>query len=394
MITLETFRQGIEEILPAGFEKELFNQKKPLTVKWGADPSAPDLHLGHMVVLNKLRQLQQAGFTIIFLIGDFTATIGDPTGKSETRKSLTAEEVVANAKTYQDQVFKILDRDKTQVVYNSTWLDKLSARDIVGLTAKYNVARMLERDDFNKRFRSNQSISLHEFLYPLLQGYDSVVLENDIEIGGTDQKFNLLVGRHLQREYGKREQAIITVSILEGLDGSQKMSKSLGNHIGITEEPGQMFGKLMSIPDHLIIRYFKLLTDKTADEIRSYEDRLRSGVNPKLIKEELGKHMVALLHNKEAAENAAQEFNRVFSEGHVPDDMPEIQLAEDARLDDLLIHHQLAPSKKESHRLIKQGAVSINGEKQDDPFFLVTSSGEELIIKVGKRKWLKIKKSA
>jgi len=379
--------RGIETCFPEDLLTKL--SEKPHTIKFGADPSAPDLHLGHMVILNKLRAFQEKGHHIIFIIGDFTAMIGDPTGKSETRKPLDEAQIKENAKTYQDQLFKILDRSKTTVVYNSDWLGKLSAKDLVQLSAKYTVARMLERDDFTKRFSNNQSISIHEFLYPLLQGHDSVHLKNDIEIGGTDQTFNLLMGRHLQKESGQKPQGVITMPILEGLDGHHKMSKSLSNHIGLLDSPKDMFGKLMSIPDHLIMRYFSLLTIYSTDAINDMQAAMDGGENPKNFKLKLAKTLVTQLHSSKDADTAEAEFARVFSDQEIPTDMPETTLAAPTRIDELLVAHQLAPSKKEAHRLIIQGGVSINQQKVTDPFTLVANTVES-IIKAGKRRWLKV----
>jgi tyrosyl-tRNA synthetase len=379
--------RGIETCFPEDLLTKL--SEKSHTIKFGADPSAPDLHLGHMVILNKLRAFQEKGHHIIFIIGDFTAMIGDPTGKSETRKPLDEARIKENAKTYQDQLFKILDRSKTTVVYNSDWLGKLSAKDMVQLSAKYTVARMLERDDFTKRFSNNQSISIHEFLYPLLQGYDSVHLKNDIEIGGTDQTFNLLMGRHLQKESGQKPQGVITMPILEGLDGHHKMSKSLANHIGLLDSPKDMFGKLMSIPDHLIMRYFSLLTSYSTDAINDMQAAMDGGENPKNFKLKLAKTLVTQLHSSEDADTAEAEFARVFSDQEIPTDMPETTLTIPTRLDELLVSHQMVPSKKEAHRLISQGGVSINQQKVTDPFTLVANDIES-IIKAGKRRWLKV----
>jgi tyrosyl-tRNA synthetase len=379
--------RGIETCFPDDLLSKL-NEKK-MTIKFGADPSAPDLHLGHMVILNKLRVLQEMGHQVIFIIGDFTAMIGDPTGKSETRKPLDEAQIIENAKTYQVQLFKILDKAKTTVVYNSDWLGKLSAKEMVQLSARYTVARMLERDDFTKRFSKNQPISIHEFLYPLLQGYDSVHLKNDVEIGGTDQTFNLLMGRHLQKEFGQKPQGVITLPILEGLDGHQKMSKSLANHIAILDVPKDMFGKLMSIPDHLITRYFSLLTQVSNDEIKAMESEMTTGENPKQFKLKLAKTMVTILHSEQAANDAEIEFGRVFSDQEIPSDMPETTLQAPTRLDDLLTAHQMAVSKKEAQRLISQGGVSVNQEKVTDPFTLIDPKTES-IIKAGKRRWLKV----
>ncbi|MSR88224.1 MAG: tyrosine--tRNA ligase [Candidatus Margulisbacteria bacterium] len=380
LITNQNLQRGLETIHPKNLTETLLSSQKPLTIKWGADPSAPDLHLGHMVVLNKLALLQSLGHQVLFLIGDFTAMIGDPTGKSETRKPLTSEQVLENAKTYQDQVFKILDPKKTTVVFNSTWLSKLTATDIVKLTAHYTVARMLERDDFSKRFKSEQSISIHEFLYPLFQGYDSVELKSDIEIGGTDQTFNLLMGRHLQKEYGQKPQGVITVPILEGLDGVQKMSKSLHNHIAILDTPKEMFGKLMSIPDTLMPKYYDLLT--TLD--------FSLEIHPRDAKITLAKHIVTRLHSAQDAEAAHEEFLRVFSQNQIPTDIPEVHIQDEIRLDDFLLQHKIVPSKKEAHRLIQQGAVTVEGEKEMDPFKLLTTQ-KNYLIKAGKRNWIHIR---
>lgn len=387
---LDTFKAGLEEIIPDSFIERLSQAQKPLTIKFGADPSAPDLHLGHMVVLNKLRLLQEMGHQVQFIIGDFTATIGDPTGKSETRKPLTPEQVAENAKSYQAQIFKILDPQKTTVYFNSEWLDKLSSRDMIALSAKLTVARMLERDDFEKRYKSNQPISIHEFMYPLLQGYDSVVLKSDLEMGGTDQKFNLLMGRHLQKEAGLAQQAIATVPILEGLDGVQKMSKSLNNHIGITDVPQEMFGKLMSIPDALIIRYFTLVTDVSPDQIQTYAQALSEGENPRYIKEALAVHVVSRLHNSTDATHASEQFKQIFSQKQTPDEMPDIQVSGELRLDEFLVQHGILPSKKEANRMIQQGAVSLDGVRVEDPFYVLFPMETPVVLKVGKRKFFSL----
>ncbi|MDD4526570.1 MAG: tyrosine--tRNA ligase [Candidatus Margulisbacteria bacterium] len=390
---MDAIIKGFVDVINFDDLKDLLNSKKRLKVKWGADPSAPDLHLGHTVVLRKLKILQDLGHEIIFLIGDFTAMIGDPTGKSKTRKELSEEQVIENAETYQSQVFKILDKDKTTVVYNSTWLSKLTAKDMVKLTAKYNVARMLERDDFNKRFSNNISISIHEFLYPLLQGYDSVELEADIEMGGTDQKFNLLVGRHLQKEYGQKPQVILTMPILEGLDGVQKMSKSLGNHVGLTDTPNEMFGKLMSIPDELIVRYFELLTDVCSTKIDEMKKQMKDGsVNPRDLKVNLGKTIVGMYHSKEEADKAEEYFITAFRQKDIPEDIPELCVSKikgDLTLINILKFAEMASSNKEIKRLFEQGAVSLDGEKITDPFFELEKD-KEVVIKSGKRNFLKI----
>ncbi|MEI7942852.1 MAG: tyrosine--tRNA ligase [Candidatus Riflemargulisbacteria bacterium] len=390
---MNTIIKGLVDVINAEDLNELLASKKRLKVKWGADPSAPDLHLGHTVVLRKLKIFQALGHEIIFLIGDFTAMIGDPTGKSKTRKELSEEQVIKNAETYQDQVFKVLDREKTTVVYNSTWLSKLTAKDIVKLTAQYNVARMLERDDFNKRFTNNVSISIHEFLYPLFQGYDSVALEADIEMGGTDQKFNLLVGRHLQKEYGQKPQIVLTMPILEGLDGVQKMSKSLGNHVGLTDSPNEMFGKLMSIPDELIIKYFELLTDVSDSIIEKMKKQMKDGsVNPRDLKVNLGKTIIEMYHSKEDALKAEEYFITAFRDKDIPEDIPEMNVTKiegELTLINIMKLAYMASSNKEIKRLFEQGAVSLDGEKVSDPFYLL-ESGKEVVIKSGKRNFLKI----
>lgn len=384
------FKQGLEEVIPESALEKIATAQKPLKIKFGIDPSAPEVHLGHMVVLKKLRLLQEMGHQVIFLIGSFTAMIGDPTGKSETRRALTSDQVLSYAQTYQHQAFKILDASRTQVVYNAEWLDKLSGSEMIALAARYTVARMLERDDFHKRFTHEKSIAIHEFLYPLLQGYDSVILENDIEMGGTDQKFNLLMGRHLQKEYEKPLQACITTPILEGLDGVHKMSKSLGNHIGIMDSAGDQFGKIMSMPDELILRYFSLVTDAFPEEIAQMKADMAGGKNPKLLKEDLGIRLVTALHSKEAAYTAKEGFQRVFSQKLNPEEMPELAIpSEPIRLHDFLAQTQIAPSKKEATRLIAQQAVTLDGEVLSDPFAVFTSKPNQ-ILKVGKRRFFKL----
>ena len=364
---------------------------KPLTIKWGADPSAPDLHLGHFVILNQLANFQKLGHQILFIIGDFTARIGDPTGKSATRKPLSEDDVAKNSTTYLDQVFRVLDPDKTTVVYNATWLNELSPTQMIELCSKHTVARMLERDDFSKRFKGNVPIGIHEFLYPLLQGYDSVHLKNDVEIGGTDQKFNLLVGRQLQKEFGQSPQSVLTLPILEGLDGVQKMSKSLNNHIAILDAPNDMFGKCMSIPDTLIVRYFTLLLNATERDINDIQARLDGGENPRNLKLELASAIVERFHSATDAEAAKDNFINVFSNKAIPTDIPEVSIAPDTTLSIIpfLCDQQLAPSKKEARRLIEQGAVSINDERVSNPNHEF-EAGSDTIIKVGKRKFLKI----
>lgn len=377
------------ELIPDQISKSLVSGKK-LMIKFGADPSAEDLHLGHCVVLFQLRKLQAMGHHVQFIIGDFTAKIGDPTGKNETRKPLSDQEIKKNAKTYQDQVFKILDPSKTTVYYNSEWLDKLTSSDMIQLLAKYNVARMLERDDFEKRYKQGQSIGIHEFLYPLLQGYDSVILKNDLEIGGTDQKFNLLVGRHLQREYSTgAEQAIMTMPILEGTDGVKKMSKSLQNHIAINENHKDMFGKIMSIPDELLCNYLSLLTDISQKDIAAFEIEMKEGtLNPRDLKETLGKKVVSQFHSQALADDAANHFKLLFKKKIIPDDLPELTAKENQRIMDIVVDKKIISSKKEFLRLISQGAVSINNNKILDGQF--TIQDKETILKIGKRKLYKI----
>ncbi len=388
----DLFKRGLEQVIPETILDRMLTSSKPLAVKWGADPSAADLHLGHYVALHKLRLLQEMGHKVQFVVGDFTARIGDPTGKSETRKPLTVEAVNAFAQTYQEQVFKVLDRNKTTVVYNSEWLGKLTSSEMIQLSARYTVARMLERDDFHKRFYGNQPISIHEFMYPLLQGYDSVVLKSDVEFGGTDQTFNLLMGRHLQREYHCGvEQGIITVPILEGLDGVHKMSKSLGNYIGLTDEPRAMFGKTMSIPDSCLIRYFTLLTTVSDADIDDMKQSLEAQtVNPRDLKIKLGKCIVALFYGEAAANAEEQAFIDVFSKKELPTEMPEIEVSESAfSVAQLLVDHHLAPSKKEAQRLMAQGAVTIDGERQSD-FRAEFTPKSDHVVKVGKLKYLKL----
>lgn len=390
---IKIISRGTVEIIPEDelrkkLEKSI-KENKPLIVKFGADPSAPDIHLGHTVPLRKLRQFQKLGHQVIFLIGDFTAMIGDPTGKSETRKQLSNEEVLQNAESYKQQIFKILDPDKTKIVFNSEWCSKMNFADVLNLTSKYTVARLLERDDFSKRYKGGKAISLVEFMYPLIQGYDSVALAADIELGGTDQKFNLLVGRDLQREFRQTPQVIITTPIIEGTDGVQKMSKSLGNYIGINESPKEIFGKIMSISDDLITKYFELLTDVPIETIKEYKERMKTGENPRDFKVKLGQDIVEQYHSKEDAGNALEEFERMFQKKGLPDDMPELVLSAEMSIVDAVIEADVMPSKSEMRRMIKQNAVSIDGEKITDDIKLLP--GEEKIIKIGKRKFLKVK---
>jgi len=387
--SIEALRRSVVEVIPEPSFDHIVRAEKSLKIKFGADPSAPDLHLGHAVVLKVLRRLQDLGHTVQFLIGDYTAMIGDPTGKSETRPILTVDQVAKNAITYQSQVMKILRQDRTDVVFNSHWLDTMTSRDMIQLAAKYTVARMMERDDFQKRFSSNVAISIHEFLYPLLQGHDSVVLRSDVEIGGTDQKFNLLMGRHLQRESGVAQQSVMMVPILEGLDGVNKMSKSLGNHIAILDSPDTMYGKLLSIPDELITRYYTLLTDVADAEIKVIDEQIRSGaINPKTLKEAMAVRIVTDFHSEEAAIGARDEFNRIFSRGEVPTEMPALQIKSGQRLADVLMAEGAVPSKKEFVRLVQQGAVSIDGTVLGDAFAVVPGT-DGAVIRVGKRRFYK-----
>jgi len=392
---LEEISRGCAEIIDIERIEKLvtkyYEDGTTYTIKAGFDPTGADLHLGHTVLLQKLRVFQNHGARVQLLIGDFTATIGDPTGKSETRKVLDRDTILANAKTYQDQVFNVLDESKTDVVFNSSWLDKLGASGMVALTTTFNVARMLERDDFEKRYKSGQSISISEFIYPLLQGYDSVELKSDIEIGGTDQKFNLLMGRHLQRVYGVgKEQAVLMMPILEGLDGVQKMSKSLNNYIGITEEPKDIYAKTLSINDELMWRYYELLSDKSLDEIAKMKEDVTNGnLHPKVAKEMLAKELVARFYDKDAAERAKAEFDNVFKANQIPEDIEEFELEDGIWVCKALVEAKIEPSTSQARRDIKQGAVRINQEKiNDDKLNLGTG---EYILQVGKRKFAKVK---
>lgn len=391
---LALITRGVADIVP--FEdlkhklERVVKENKPLRVKFGADPSAPDLHLGHTVVLRKLRQFQQLGHHVIFLIGDFTGMIGDPTGKSTTRKRLSREEVQSNAETYKTQIFKILDPEKTEIVFNSSWCTDMRFADVLDLTARYTVARLLEREDFGKRYREGKPISLIEFMYPLIQGYDSVVLRADVELGGTDQTFNLMVGRELQKEYGQESQVIITMPILEGTDGVQKMSKSLGNYIGVNEPPSQMFGKVMSIPDNLLLKYFELLTDVSPEVLKRYEEDMKNGANPRDYKVLLAKEIVSFYYSRAEANACHEEFERIFREGGTPDEVPEFSLFSPKTLIEVLVQSGLLSSKSEVRRMIQQNAVSIDGKKVTTEGF-VLEPGQERIIKVGKRKFLKVK---
>ncbi len=385
-------KRGAEEILVEEELLEKLKTGKSLKIKAGFDPTAPDLHLGHTVLINKLRQFQLQGHEVIFLIGDFTGMIGDPTGKNVTRKALTKEDVLANAQTYKEQVFKILDPAKTTVAFNSTWMDKLGAAGMLKLASRQTVARMMERDDFKKRYASGQAIAIHEFMYPLVQGWDSVALEADVELGGTDQKFNLLMGRELQKSEGQRPQTVLMMPLLEGLDGVQKMSKSLGNYIGITDSPSDMFGKIMSISDVLMWRYYELLSFKPLAEIEGYKAEIEQGKNPRDVKIDLAKELIARFHDEAAATAAHQEFINRFQKGAMPDEMPEFELAPEGgeiAIANLLKEAGLVGSTSDAYRMIKQGAAKIDGEKITDRN-LVIASGSKAVYQVGKRKFARV----
>ena len=389
---LAEIKRGVDEILPEEDLIEKLKSGKTLTIKAGFDSTAPDLHLGHTVLINKLRTFQQLGHKVVFLIGDFTGLIGDPTGKNVTRKPLSKEQVLENAKTYQEQVFKILDEDKTEIRFNSEWMDGLGAAGMIKLAASQTVARMLERDDFKKRYNNGQPIAIHEFLYPLVQGWDSVALESDVELGGTDQRFNLLMGRELQKEQGQKQQSIVMVPLLEGLDGVQKMSKSLNNYIGITDAPNDMFGKVMSISDDLMWRYYDLLSFRPLEEIAELKTRVANGENPRDIKIMLAKEIIARFHDDAAAEGAHQDFIQRFQKNAIPDDMPELEIAlsdEGIAIGNLLKEANLVGSTSDAMRMIKQGAVKINGDKVEDTRLVITEKGEN-VYQVGKRKFARI----
>ena len=390
---LALIKRGTDEILTESDLKKKLKSGKQLIIKAGFDPTAPDLHFGHTVLLNKLRHFQDLGHKVIFLIGDFTGQIGDPSGKNKTRPTLSSKELTLNAKTYEKQVFKILKKELTEVKFNSEWCNKLGAAGMISLASKYNVARMLERDDFNKRYSANQSIAVHEFLYPLVQGYDSVALEADVECGGTDQKFNLLVGRELQRTYDQEPQVVITVPILEGLDGTNKMSKSLDNFIAIDEEPNDMFGKIMSISDTLMWRWFELLSFISEKEIKNLQKEADSGKNPRDIKFILAEELVDRFHKEGDGKKCKEAFLKRFQKGQMPDDIPTFSLKLDTKsipLVNLLKNADMTSSTSEAMRLIKQGGVKIDSIKVDNPK-LEIQKGSEAIYQVGKRKFLKIK---
>jgi len=392
---LAQLKYGADEILLEADLIKKLEENRPLTVKAGFDPTAPDLHLGHTVLINKLKQFQDAGHKVQFLIGDFTAMIGDPTGKNVTRKPLSREDVVENAKTYQEQVFKILDPEKTEIKFNSEWMGAMSSAEMIQLAAKHTVARMLERDDFHKRYKGGQPIAIHEFLYPLIQGHDSVVMKADVELGGTDQKFNLLMGRHLQEMDGQKPQVVLTMPILEGLDGVQKMSKSLNNYIGIADAPDDMFGKIMSISDDLMWRYFELLSFKPMAEIEKWRKECGQGANPRNYKVSLGQEIVERFHGVEASKKALEVFEARFQRGAMPDDMPEVRLqaAEGIAIANLLKDAGLVASTSEALRMIKQGAVKIDGEKLEDQKMVIAASTLH-IYQVGKRKFAKVEITA
>ena len=395
---LEILKRGVEEIIPEkGLEKKL-NKNKPLIIKAGFDPTAPDLHLGHTVLINKLKQFQDLGHQVIFLIGDFTGMIGDPSGVSETRPILTVEQLKKNSETYQEQIFKILDKKKTKIEFNSTWFKKMTSAELINLSSKMTVARMLERDDFSKRYKGNKPISIHEFIYPLVQGYDSFELKSDVELGGTDQKFNLLVGRDIQKSFGMEEQIIMTLPILEGTDGVKKMSKSLNNYIGLQENPNDMFGKIMSISDDLMWRYFDLLSFKTSVEIKEIKKKTEQGLNPMEAKKMLSAEIVTRFHGEEKALLAEKEFTNRFSKGNDPAEIKLIKLsmkASSISILDLLSSeelgdYKLCKSKSEARRMIAQGAVKIDGKKISDEAISVQNPSENTY-QVGKLKHLKIK---
>jgi tyrosyl-tRNA synthetase len=390
--SLELIKRGVDELLIEADLVEKLKTGRPLRVKAGFDPTAPDLHLGHTVLINKLRHFQELGHQVLFLIGDFTGMIGDPSGKNTTRPPLTREQVLDNARTYQDQVFKILDPAKTEVCFNSSWMEALGASGMIRLAAQHTVARMLERDDFSKRYSARQPIAIHEFLYPLCQGYDSVALQADIELGGTDQRFNLLVGRELQKHYGQAPQCVLTMPLLEGLDGVNKMSKSLGNYIGIYEPPNEIFGKVMSVSDDLMWRYYDLLSFRGAEEIKSLRVSIADGRNPRDVKVMLAQELVARFHGQAAAAAALEDFEARFQRNAIPDDIPEVSLsggAEGVSIGSVLKQSGLTASTSEALRMIDQGGVRLNGDKLSEKG-LVLKAGEVVVLQVGKRKFARV----
>ena len=389
---LEAIRRGADEILVKAELVQKLESGRPLRIKAGFDPTAPDLHLGHTVLLNKMRQFQDLGHHALFLIGDFTGMIGDPTGKNATRPPLSREQVLENAQSYREQVFKVLDPEKTEIVFNSVWMDKFSAVDLIRLAATHTVAQMLERDDFSKRYKSSQPIAIHEFIYPLVQGYDSVALKSDVELGGTDQKFNLLMGRELQRHFGQPAQCILTMPLLEGLDGVNKMSKSLGNYVGITDKPQDMFGKLMSISDQLMWRYLELLSFRSMSEIAGWRSEVDAGRNPRDIKVLLAQEIVARFHSRQDADHALEEFEARFRRGALPEDMPEVSVQAvngSILVPQLLKSASLVESTSDAMRMISQGAVKLDGERVNDKADVVLA-GRVVVAQVGKRKFARI----
>jgi tyrosyl-tRNA synthetase len=388
---MQELKRGSDEILVESELAERLESGKRLRIKAGFDPTAPDLHIGHTVLINKMRQFQSFGHEVVFLIGDFTGMIGDPTGKNATRPPLTRDEVIENARTYEEQIFKILDPEKTLVMFNSSWMGGMDAAGLIELAAKHTVARMLERDDFNKRYAQGQPIAIHEFLYPLVQGYDSVAMKADVELGGTDQKFNLLVGRQLQQAYGQPPQIVFTMPLLEGLDGVQKMSKSLGNYVGITDPPGEMFGKLMSVSDDLMWRYFELLSFRPTGEIDALREAVAEGKNPRDVKFELAREIVARFHDAAAAEAAKSEFVSRFRDGAMPEDMEEVRLRspdEGLGLADVLRQTQLTASNSEAFRMIAQGAVRVDGDRVEDRGARLGAG--TYVLQVGKRRFARV----
>ena len=388
---MQLITRGVQEVIQEDELRERLAHGRPLRIKAGFDPTAPDIHLGHTVLLNKLRHFQELGHEAIFLIGDFTGTIGDPTGRNVTRKPLTREDVVANAASYEQQIYKILDPAKTTVLFNSSWMNELRPAELISLASHYTVARMLERDDFHKRYTSGQSIAIHEFLYPLVQGYDSVALKADVELGGTDQKFNLLVGRDLQRAYGQKPQSVITMPILEGTDGVQKMSKSLNNYIGVAEAPEEMFGKLMSISDELMWRWFELLSFEPMTTVEQWRKEVDDGANPRDVKVRLAKEVIARFHDQAAADGAWEAFQARFKRNEIPDDMPEVELTvgDGMRIANVLKEAGLTKSTSDAMRMIKQGAVRIGGERVEDKGLVMTPA-EGLVLQVGKRRFARV----
>lgn len=387
---LALIKRGADEILVESELRAKLERGTPLRIKAGFDPTAPDLHLGHTVLINKLRQFQDLGHQVLFLIGDFTGMIGDPSGKNVTRQPLTREQVLVNAETYKEQVFKILDPTKTQVMFNSTWMDKMTSADMIQLAGKYTVARMLERDDFDKRYKGGQSIAVHEFLYPLVQGYDSVAMQADVELGGTDQKFNLLMGRELQRQYGQEPQVILTMPILEGLDGVKKMSKSLNNYIGINDAPGEMYNKLVSMPDSLMWRYFELLSFRSMEEIGQFKRDIEGGANPRDIKIKLAEELVARFHGEEAAANAHRSAGNRLKDGELPDDLPEVEIEADGELPVSAVLNRAGMTKNAAaaRDLLNAGSVKVDGVVVDREF--VFQPGVSYVCQAGKKKFARI----